>query len=170
MTHLDIRSIDYGDRGVMQTLQAMAALVNDGVNQPTVVHFARRLAVVSGVRMYAQQAMGIRQWLAQVWRFVDDPPDRELLRDPAVLLNEYQRYGTITGDCDEVAILGAALGKAIGLQAEFVALGFYNPDGTPGRYEHVYAVVTTPTGATIDMDVTRPAIIPPVARHVAIDV
>lgn len=170
MTLIDVRSIDYGDAGVLQTLRVMAQLVNNAVNEPTVVQFARRLAVVAGPRMYVQQALGIRQWLSHVWRFVDDPPDRELLRSPAELLNEYQQFGTVSGDCDEVAILGAALGKSIGFNVELIAIGFFQPDGTPGRYEHVYAIITTPTGATVDMDVTRPALVPPIARHIAIDV
>jgi transglutaminase-like putative cysteine protease len=170
MTFVDTRSIDYGDAGVMQTLAAMAALINDGVNQPPVVEFARQLAVTAGTRRYAQQAFAIREWLRSVWRFVDDPPDRELLRDSVVMLREYMNTGIITGDCDEVAILGATLGKAIGLQAELVALAFFNQDGTPGRYEHVYAILTTATGAQVDVDVTRPGIIPAIARQAAIGV
>lgn len=170
MTLVHVGSIDYGDAGVMQTLRAMATLVNDGVNDPLVLQFARRMAVSSGARMYQRQAYTIRQWLATVWRFVDDPPDRELLVSPAESLREYMRYGTISGDCDEVATLGATLGKAMGLQADFVALAFFNPDGTPGRYEHVYATVTTPSGATVDLDITRPGLVPPVARDVTVAV
>lgn len=164
--------IAYGDAGVSQTLDAMRALVNDSVNEPIVVDFARRLATTGGVRQAVAQAVAIRQWLASVWRFIDDPPDRELLRSPAYMIREYAMSSVIHGDCDEAAILGAALGKAAGMQADFVVLAFYQSDGSAGRYEHVYTMLTTPTGASIDLDVTKPkhGIIPPISREMTVEV
>jgi len=63
--------------------------------------------------------------------------------------------GVAQVDCDDVAMLGAALGKAVGLRARFVAVAF-GPRGAP--YRHVWAELGPRTNNVwLDMDTTRPA-------------
>ena len=172
MSRITTHSIAWGDRGVYQTLDLMASLVDRSLDDPDVINFARSLAVSAGTRRQYQQALAVNAFLSRVWRFVDDPYDRDTLRDPLTLLREYTATGRVAGDCDEAAILGAALGRAIGLGAEFVVLGFASDDEPgPGRFQHVFAVLLTDDDRQISLDVTRPAgPLPVPSRVVAMDV
>lgn len=164
--------IAYGDLGVEQSLAMLADDVRAACDVPSVVYFARRLAVNAGVRRQYAQALAIRQWLASVWRFVDDPLDRDLFVTPERALQEYNETGIVTGDCDEAATLGAALGYAVGMQAQFVALAF--PSGDPdedSRFSHVFAALLTDDNRTVSLDITRPAgPVPAPSRVLTLDV
>jgi hypothetical protein len=151
-------TIGYGDQGTADTLALMQRLVDRGVDSPAVVSSARQLVTNAGAgRDGIKQAYAIRDWLTLVWRFVEDPSDRELLRDPESMLAEYDQLGVIMGDCDEAAVLGAALGRAIGLEDRFTVLSFTDPAGGPDLFGHVYASLLTSTGQSVDLDITRPA-------------
>jgi transglutaminase-like putative cysteine protease len=162
----------WGDVGTEHDLAHMASLIDASLDDERVIGFARAFAVTAGVRNQRAQAYAIRDWLQRVWRFVEDPARRELLRDPAHMLLEYAHDSMIRGDCDEAAILGAALGNAVGIPAQLVALAFADPD-MPGRdrFQHVYAVLLTPDGEAVSLDVTKPPGPVPVAtRTMTIDV
>jgi transglutaminase-like putative cysteine protease len=141
-----------GDAGVEQTFDAMARLANAGQSIPVVVDFARALATNSGASQ-ARGALAIYNWLARTFKYVDDPVDTELLISPAVMIQAAQANGVIRGDCDEAAILGASLGKAVGIEAQFTALAF---EDDPDRLSHVFAVLLPNDGAPVSLDVTRP--------------
>lgn len=85
------------------------------------------------------------------WRFVRDPTGIELLHRPERLLDQIAAGGYAIGDCDDAAILGAALGKAVGFSARFVVLGFFGPRGP---FSHVYTELWTGTGWR-ELDITR---------------
>lgn len=171
MTYATSGVLAYGDAGVSQTLARMVALANEGPRDALTLNTARAIAVASGVRGDRASAMAIEAWLRRSWFFVEDPLEVEVLSSPGELLRRGQQLGRIPGDCDEAAILGAALGKAIGLAATFVVLGFDDGETPGGRLAHVYAVLTTPDGDEISLDVTKPAgPVPEVTRAWAIDV
>lgn len=161
-----------GDVGVQQSLDMMASYVDDALDSQAVVYFARSLAVQAGVRRPYVQALAIKNWLARVWRFVDDPLDRDLFVTPERALVEYSATGVVTGDCDEAATLGAALGRAIGLRAQFVVYGFPSSDPEQdGRFSHVFAVLLTDDNASVSLDVTRPVgPVPDPSRVLTLDV
>jgi hypothetical protein len=122
-----------------------------------------------GAREYLVMAQTIRAWLSGNFRFVPDPVGVELLRAPAVQLHTWEQRGLITGDCDDAAILGAALGKAVGIRAAFVAVGF----SMSGPLSHVYTVLTGPPKRpiSVDLDVTKPVRTTAVVRrHVSVTV
>jgi transglutaminase-like putative cysteine protease len=150
-------SVRGGDAGTLDDLSVMVGLVNQSLVNPLVVSTARTLAVNSApARDQYRQAIGIRSWLARYFRFVDDPAGLELLRDPENLLREYFATGRMIGDCDEAAVLGAALGKAIGIPAYFTVLAFAESDGGSGMFSHVFASLLTDDGRSVSLDVTKP--------------
>lgn len=165
-------TISSGDAGVSQTLTHMRALVSESMADPSVVLFARSFVLRAGQREYRHQADLIQTWMRGVWVFADDPIDREFLVSPAVLLSMLTTTGRIVGDCDEAAVLGAALGQAIGMAPQFVVLGFASPDtGNDGRLAHVYTQLLTPDGDTVSLDITRPdGPLPEVTRAWVVDV
>ena len=87
------------------------------------------------------------------------------------MLAQFARDGWIAGDCDEVAILGAALGKSIGIPATFTALAFDSPEDSPDRLAHVFATLLPGDGDGVSLDVTKPSgPPPPVTRAVTVNV
>ena len=172
MTIASSRAIAGGDQGALDTLGIMAELVNQSTHNPLVVECARFLAVnAAPARDELRQANAIRAWLARVWRFVDDPADTELLRDPEAMLREYFARDVVTGDCDEAAILGASLGKCVGLGACFTVYAFDPRDGGNGGFSHVFASLLTSGGRSINLDVTKPAgSVPAPSRELTVEV
>lgn len=157
-----------GDAGVRDTLAAMQYLVDAAQDDVLVIETARQLAVADGSGQQYRTALRIRAWLARVWRYVDDPLTREHLEAPAVLLQRMQTLAYIPGDCDEVATLAAALGKAVGLQPYFTVLAFADGTSTP-PYAHVFCTLLTDDGRAVSVDITRPSgPVPTVARRLTV--
>lgn len=160
MTQTLVEPLGAGDYGARQTLLRMRDIVNRSLTIPLVVETANGIAALVPPRDYVGIARAIRAWMAQRFRFVRDPLGVELLRDPQYQLNQWMAQGFITGDCDDAAVLGAALAKSVGIGARFVAVAFQQ--GAP--LVHVYTVLTGrgdggigSLGPGIDLDVTRPA-------------
>lgn len=132
----------------MATLRAMTILSKKGATDEAIRGRARDLAPGGPA--------AIRQWLIRRFRFVPDPPGVELLKSPSVMLREWGTDGEATGDCDDAAILGAAVALASGYRVRWVLLGFHRG----GPFAHVYAEAWDGL-AWQDFDVTRPAQFPP---------
>lgn len=117
----------------------------------------RAVAIVAGENGYdgAGQAAAIRAWLTEHVQFLRDPRGAELLHGPALTVGQIDRQGVAYVDCDDAAILAAALGKAVGLRARYVVVGF-----PPSHsFRHIWAELAAPRGLPqwLDMDVTRAA-------------
>lgn len=141
-----------GDAGTVQTLDLMRGLVRNGVAHPLVRQTAVDLARRTLPNDTAGQVREIRAFLTERMHFVHDPLDWEHVSSPEIPLGEMQDRFYATGDCDDVAVLGAALGGAIGIPARFVVLGFHDVRNPMG---HVYSELFD--GAQwVDLDVTRP--------------
>lgn len=167
MTRVSFNSVGYGDLGVEQSVALMVTMVDAAIDSPDVVYFARQLAVRAGVRRQYMQAVAIKNFLERVWRFVDDPTDRDLFVTPDEALRRYQETGYIAGDCDEAATLGAALGRAVGMNAQFVVYFFDHIDPSG---QHVFAVLLTDDGRSVSLDATRPrGPVPAPTRTMVID-
>lgn len=155
--------IPFGDAGSLTTLAKMRRIVNDSIKMPIVVEAAH--SVISGVapRDYKGIAVAVRDWLTVNFRFVADPLGVELLRTPEYMIRQWDTNGIVTGDCDDAAILGASLAKAVGVQPLFVAIGFRRN----GPFAHVYTTLTKDGKWYVSLDVTRPiGIHPQVFRRI----
>jgi transglutaminase-like putative cysteine protease len=160
----ETRRIPAGDLGTLATVREMRKLVDKGVRNPLTVRLAS--AIVEGAHGHrASQAMAIRGWLDLRTVYQDDPYGIELLRSVPEMLADIRQRGAAALDCDDVAILGAALGKAVGLRPRFVLFGF-EPSGP---YRHIFTELATPEG-WVDLDITRPPRLPPVARSLTVPV
>lgn len=85
---------------------------------------------------YASEVLALTYWVCQNTRYVSDPTDVELVKDPERLIQ------TGSGDCDDIAVLCAALLMAIGKRVAFMMVAFKN-NPMPS---HIFAVVQTPNG------------------------
>lgn len=139
--------------GSMQTLARMRSMVRQSLTMPDVVQTAAHAVTLAPERDQVQQALAIRAFLQRAFRFVPDPKGVELLRTPLFQVREIRRNGASIGDCDDAAILGAALGLAVGIPAMFRVIAF-----KPGAaFSHVYTILTPKGRPAIDLDVTKPA-------------
>lgn len=169
MTTAYFGNLPRGDAGARATLEVMRKIVNDSLASPTVRETAVGLVRDTAQRDRLAQARAIRRFLQDRMRFLSDPLGVELLHTPEYLLKEIGRRGIIQADCDDAAILGAALAKNIGIPAYFRALAFWDAKRTP--YQHVYTLLQTPQGV-LDLDTTRPAPMPrpPIGRALTVEV
>lgn len=147
------RTIPDGDAGILETLRAMSDLTLQDAADPLIQETSTRILGETG------GPLELRAWLDARFRFADDPPSHELVRSPRTQLLDLEERGWIEGDCDDAAVLAAALGIAAGYRARWVvvALG-WRP------YEHVWTELQEPGGPWIELDVTRPRELPPGTR------
>lgn len=163
-------TIPSGDTGIDQTVHAMAALIREGARSPLVQQCAADIcsgSVVDPADGY-RAIHAIREWVGQRWTFVLDPdvpaavfgmPDdrpEEILHSPEAQLREIAETGTMTGDCDDAAILAGALCAAVGCETKIICVGF-GLDNVPA-YVHTWCEARPFGGeAFLELDVTRTA-------------
>lgn len=148
MPRVEVRTIPEGDAGTLATVRRMRALVIDRCAHPVI----RDLAVSLGLGLQTSaQASAIRGWLRAHIRFQADPETTELLHDPVLMAQWIRERGVIGVDCDDVAIMGAALGCALGIPTRFVVVGFFEPQAP---YTHVWAELFDGLGWR-ELDTTR---------------
>lgn len=148
---LDSHYIPDGGLGTRATLRHMRRLAREGGAACFLLH---RLAshILTVTETDTGAAWEARAWLAAHVAFQSDPPGRESVKAPALMMREVEAYGRSAGDCDDVATLGAALGHALGFRPFFVVVGFE----AGGPYHHVYTYLPTSAGP-VDLDTTAPA-------------
>lgn len=139
--------IPANNRGVMLTLDLMSALARD---TSSVVR-AEAASIASGVPPDVFP-MVLREWLSAHVVQEADPFNVELIRSPEWCLAIIQERGHVAGDCDDVATLAAALGRAAGFLVRFVVLAWGED------YSHVYAEIQAPGPPPIwyELDIHRP--------------
>lgn len=142
-----------GDLGTYVTLAQMKGLVNNESTHPLVRGLAAKLARESGSQDSTDHARAIHDWMEERTTFLRDPSGVEALHGPALMVNGILTDGSIAIDCDDVAILAAALGKAIGLHARFVVVGF----SPQGPFRHVWAELRARAQGSpwVEFDLTR---------------
>jgi transglutaminase-like putative cysteine protease len=165
---VNVQRIAGGDLGALQTISRMRQLVNSSLTDPAVIQTARSVVALCPPRDINCRAQSIREWLSDHFQFENDPRGVELITTPRYLLDRIAARYYAQGDCDDAAILGAALGKAVGLRARFVILGFHRP---AAPYSHVFTILRG-AGVWHSLDVTKPARgpFPPVSRSSQVEV
>ena len=143
-----------GDLQTWATVMRMRRLARQGMVHPVVRRQA--LEIVAGIpgRDADAQIAALHQWLARHSWFVRDPKIAELLVSPWQQLADLTRQGILTYDCDDAAMLAAALGGAIGLRARFVVVGFRSRSAP---FRHVWTELSPPVRPPrwTALDVTR---------------
>lgn len=118
------------DEGVEYTIAAMRACVDDAVEHSSALA-GFTATIGGGQRPTPEQVYDALRRL--VW-FRHDPPGVEQVRIPDQLIDEIARRGYAYGDCDDRAVLGAAVMKRAGYKTALVVVS-PTPDG---RFRHVH--------------------------------
>lgn len=138
------RPLPPGDAGVALSVSTMKRLIDEP--SPILAETAAALTWGSGGDP-EEAARAIAEFVAARVLYVQDAWNGEVLRSPTYMLRRIERDGAAFGDCDDMATLAAALGRAAGFPARLILVGF----GAAEPYSHVYAELQTPAGwVTID--------------------
>lgn len=89
---------------------------------------------------YLSEILSIRNFVAERVRYQNDPVALELVKDPQRLVEEMARHVIAVGDCDDIALLLATMGRQLGRESEFITVGF----GAPNNFSHVFTRVKEP--------------------------
>ena len=137
--------------GARQTLEEMAKLAREGIRDQRIRNAAVKITTqgfLNGTGLqqkdFEGEARRLHAFVRDQIRYVRDTDGIELLHDPATILE----IGA--GDCDDKAILLAALLGSIGAPTRFVAVAF-----EPERFSHVWLQVEI-NGRWVDLETTEP--------------
>ncbi|MCS6947865.1 MAG: transglutaminase-like domain-containing protein [Steroidobacteraceae bacterium] len=145
--HGDYRlfGIPDGPEGTRATLRAMAAFVREYRSHPQIRELAMRLVSELPSESFSDEIAALHRFVRDHVRYTLDVRDVETVQSPIETLRLMQ------GDCDDKAVLLAALLESIGHPSRFVAYAFEQPD----VYEHV--IVETRLGAGwVSLEATKP--------------
>jgi transglutaminase-like putative cysteine protease len=121
----------------------MKRLVVESMKDPVVLEEAKRVIRSAGGKNRFSQAHAIASHMQSVMHFVRDPYQIETLHTPRYMIDRYIPHGIFEADCDDYAILSAALAKAVGLKTVFVIMGFLDQSAP---WAHVFTMAETERG------------------------
>lgn len=120
-----------------ETLVWMGRLAREGSMDPAVRSVTERIIHRVWDHDFMSEYVAIFNWVRQNIRYVRDPILVEQVSAPRVTLQ------TRTGDCDDMAVLIAAMIGTVGGRTRFVAGAFKNRNGHPAL-EHVWVEAHEP--------------------------
>ena len=128
MFESQLLAIASGKEGTKQTLEVMRRAVLDGTKDSAIPMIARMLVVGAPEKDQWAESLYLFQFVADNIRYVKDIYDRETVLYPRATIE------VGSGDCDDKAVLFAALAHSIGHQSRFTAVRL------PGKdiFTHVY--------------------------------
>lgn len=150
-TTVERRTIRAGDDGIKDTLYAMYHLVRESLTDPVVRGTAVTIAAQEAPGRLGPIVSALNSWALGAFHFMRDPFRKEQLHKPIWMLGQLRERGRIYVDCDDAAILMAALGEAVGVPARFVAVAFFDPRAD---FSHVWTELHDGTGWRV-IDPTR---------------
>ena len=103
--------------------------------------------VVAGLQPDAF-AGAIGDWVRAHVQYMHDPIHAEIVPTPEWMMTQIVVRDHCRADGDDIAVLVAAMSLSIGLEAQFVVVGFKKP----GAFEHVFTRVKEPTGLWVAVD------------------
>jgi transglutaminase-like putative cysteine protease len=112
-----LSGIPSGQAGAIATMKQMRSLVRDAIRDPAQQIRECALNILRGVNTFSAQAGAIQAWVQNNIEYRHDPVDVELVQTPQVTLQ------LKAGDCDDQAVLTAALCQATGHPTQFIAVG-----------------------------------------------
>lgn len=137
-------SIPEGPSGTLATLNTMRQLAIQGKTYLPLRQLTLSLVQSIPSKNFLSEAQAIHRFVRDRIRYVMDVHNVETLHTVDAILANGQ------GDCDDKAILAAAMLESIGHPARFVAMG-----RAPGEFSHVY-VETLISGNWRGMELTEP--------------
>jgi hypothetical protein len=134
-----------GTPGIHATLRAMRQLVRDYRTSVEIRGVALSLLALTPPKDATAEIVALFEFVRDRIRYVGDVLDVETLTTPDKTL------ALAAGDCDDKAVLLAALLESVGYITRFVVAGYNIPD----VFEHVFVQAMLPDGCFISLDPTE---------------
>jgi transglutaminase-like putative cysteine protease len=125
--------IPNGEAGAQRTVDQMVQLAKDAVRDPQ-QKIREAAGRIIGNSSWVEQARKLQEWVATNIRYVRDPTEVELVQTPQYTLQQRM------GDCDDQAVLLAAMLDSVGHPARFIAIGL---NGQPLSHVMVQTLIGT---------------------------
>ncbi len=129
MTGLVVPLPSDADARVEATIDVMRATIDHAPEWPEVRALANIASMHRGGPIAGVWAL-LKAWV----RFRRDPPGVEFPARPDRLAAAILKGRAVQGDCDDVAVLGGSLLRALGIRPALIVMG----RSESGPYEHVY--------------------------------
>lgn len=135
--------LDAGQRGNLQTVQAMTDFVYRDVRNPWVVALAR--SIVSNVAPHDEygEATAIFSWVQRNLRYVKHPLDAQWVQDTERTVSQYGQ-----GDCTSLSVALATLLGGVGILTQWAVCGY---DAHSDEFDHVW-VQAIINGQPVNLD------------------
>ena len=124
---------------VARTIESMRVAATGPWGQDSSVVESRARYIIQTDEPDMESAKRIEDWVLARTNYMADPCTAEAIVTPETMLEHELRHGQCYGDADEIAVLVAALGLSVGMDAQFVLVTF---DGRP-HPTHVFARLKT---------------------------
>lgn len=127
-----------GVKGNLETVEIMKEVARERAGHPQVRGLA--IAILNYYQtkshFFADESVAIGQYVQDKVRYVKDANGIEQLHDPLTIIDQIQR-GVARADCDDMALLIAALLLSIGHSPKFSIIRY---NSFSGNYNHIYVV------------------------------
>ncbi len=154
-------NIPSGRAGTVATVKWMMRLVVDGEAWPELRPIALQIVEPCESRNFRCMADELARWVGSHMKFINDAWRREQLQTVPYLLRVIEKNGYSYGDCDDYAILIAALAKSLGFPVKIRVIRYALQPG----FSHVIPVVYVRDHGWIEYDMTAPlGEVPPLPR------
>jgi len=129
----DVSAVIGEEIGIDNRVKLMIEQVLDSRSEKKVYQILGSILKNIPERDWDAEVSAIFNWVRENIRYTRDPLNVELFRTPRAAISDG------IGDCDDMAIMLAALLRAAGYVCRFRVIGL-----TKGSYDHVYVVVGIP--------------------------
>lgn len=128
----EVQQLRDGWPGTDHTVKTIVRLVNESVTDPVVRRVAENIVRDIPERDKLGEIRAISRFVRSRIRYTGEPV--ETIKTPRVLVDEIQRYGKATGDCDDHVVLALALHRMVGTQCDIPVIS----QRADGIANHIY--------------------------------
>ena len=129
-------NIPTGTEGLRYKLQRLRGMVREACADPQWRQWCATIVRHAPEKDWDAEARAVSQFVRRV-RYTRDPVGVELFTEPRTLAGMVER-GEAFGDCDDAALLGAAMLEAVGHPTRFVVGGHRGPMGGQPAWAHIW--------------------------------
>lgn len=146
--------LGYGSSDAEQITQTLSRLIFEYGTDPTIRRFTTRwLDEDCGNDDRQNQLKCVFRFMADHVRYVRDPLGVEYVRAPTRMIEEYEKFQTANGDCDDQVLFSGSMLYSIGFDCRPIGLNLH----TDEYFDHVAMQIMLDDGNFMTYDPCRPS-------------
>jgi hypothetical protein len=137
----EIRKVGNGINGNLDTIEVMKKMAREYSRHDLVKRLSTNILHYNNIpsHHYLDEARAIGEFVKKHVRYVKDPVGTESLQAPDMMIRMMKDAGYTMGDCDDMALLTAAMLMSVGIRPRFRAVRYRGDEN--GNFNHIYVVV-----------------------------